>query len=70
GDDVWNFYNAEMSANGWTLASSPPAAGSNFYSVTFTKGTRKAIIWFYGGEDHKVSSPVLATGYRIEILYK
>jgi transcription elongation factor Elf1 len=70
GDEVWNFYRTEMSANGWTLASDAPAAGSNFYSVTFTKGTRKAITWFYGGETHSASSPPVPSGYRIEILYK
>ncbi|MCL6471919.1 MAG: hypothetical protein K6T91_03825 [Firmicutes bacterium] len=70
GDQVWNFYKNEMAARGWTLASSEPAAGSNFYSVAFTKQAQKAIIWFYGGEDHKTTSPVLASGYRVEILYK
>lgn len=69
GDAVWNFYSTEMTANGWTMASAAPAAGSNFYSVTFTKGTRKAMIWFYGGEAH-TASPAPATGYRAEILYK
>lgn len=70
GDDVWDFYRTEMSANGWSLVSDAPATGSNFYSVTFTKGDRKAVIWFYGGEDHKASSPVLDSGYRVEILYR
>lgn len=69
GGDVWAFYQSEMAGNGWTLTSDAPAAGSEFFSVTFTKGTHKAIIWFYGGESH-TASPVQAGGYRIEILYK
>jgi len=69
GDAVWTLYQTEMAANGWTLVSDPPAAGTNFFNETFTKGTRKVLIWFYGGEGH-TASPVLAAGYRIEILYK
>jgi len=69
GDAVWPFYQTEMAANGWTLISEPPTAGSDFFNVTFTKGTRKAVIWFYGGEGH-TASPVRDAGYRIEILYK
>lgn len=69
GDAVWQFYQTEMAAGGWTLTSASPAAGSDFFTVTFTKGTRKAVIWFYGGETHN-ATPVLAGGYRIEIIYK
>lgn len=69
GDNVWQFYQAQMPAKGWTLTSDAPAAGADFFKVTFTNGTHKALIWFYGGENHN-ASPVLASGYRIEIIYK
>lgn len=69
GDTVFDFYNAQMTANGWTLSSDAPAAGTDFFTVTFTKGERKAVIWFYGGESHN-ASPVAESGYKIEIVYK
>lgn len=69
GDNVFAFYSNQLVGNGWALASDGPAPGANFYSVTFTKGIHKAVIWFYGGEDHNVS-PVSPGGYRVEILYK
>jgi hypothetical protein len=65
GGEVSDFYSAQMSANGWTLVSADSAVGS----MTFTKDTRKAVIWVYGRETPSASSPP-ATGYRIEILYK
>ncbi len=68
GDAVWAFYQAEMAENGWVLSSEAPAAGANLYSVTFTKGIHKAIIWFYGGEAHNAEPA--AGGNRVEILYK
>ncbi|MBE0447372.1 MAG: hypothetical protein IBX64_04615 [Actinobacteria bacterium] len=71
GDDIWNFYRTKMSVEDtWTLTSAAPEAGSNHYSVTFTKGSRKVMIWFYGGETHFASSPHVPSGYRVEVLYK
>lgn len=68
GDDVWAFYRDEMGADGWTLPAAP-VPGANFFNLTFTKGTRKATVWFYGGSERN-ASPVLTSGYKIEILYK
>ena len=65
---VWDFYEREMSIRGWSYDQSP-ALGSDFYKVTFTKGTRKALLWFYGGAGHE-SSQVIPGGYRVEIVYK
>lgn len=68
GEEVWQFYNEQMTSLGWTLNSSPPAQ-SNFFDITFTKLSRKVRVSFYGGENH-TASPLVSTGYRIEILYK
>ena len=70
GDDVWAFYSANMVSGGWTLISEAPQPSSIFYSATFAKGTRRAMIWFYGAEAHDPSAPPLSSGYRIEIAYK
>lgn len=70
GDKVWAYYSNKLVANGWTVASQAPASGSNFFNVTFTKGTNhKAVVWFYGGSAHN-AEPVMTAGYRIEIVYK
>ncbi|MBU7008324.1 hypothetical protein [Phosphitispora fastidiosa] len=67
-ESVWDFYEREMSIRGWSY-NQPPALGLDFYKVTFTKGTHKARLWFYGGAGHE-SSPVIPGGYRVEIVYK
>ena len=69
GQSVWTFYKAEMAAKGWTQASADPTPGSNYFSVTFTKDAHKTVIWFYGGENHS-ASPVVSSGYRVEIIYE
>lgn len=69
GKVVRDYYNAELTSGGWTLASALPGDDSNFYDMTFTSGQRKVRISFYGGEDHN-DSPLVSSGYRLEILYK
>jgi flagellar hook assembly protein FlgD len=69
GDAVFNYYQQQMSLNSWNLVSTAPAPGIDFFTVTYEKGTHKAMIWFYGGSAHN-ASPVLEAGYRIEIIYK
>lgn len=69
GDQVWTYYRGALTAAGWTVATAPPAPGSDLYSVTFKKGAHVALLWYYGGETH-ASGPVVSTGHRIEVLYK
>jgi hypothetical protein len=69
GDAVWEFYVTEMQVNGWSLVSEVPDSGANSYPAEFSKGSRKAVIWFYGGETHG-DVTVSTGGYRLEILYK
>lgn len=68
GSSVWGFYEQEMASGGWTLVSVDPSTPQDYFVASFTKGTRKVYIWFYGGENH-AASPVLSKGYRLEILY-
>ena len=69
GKAIRDFYNSELVARGWTLAPALPDDGSNYYDMTFTQNEAKVRISFYGGEDH-TGSPVVSSGYRVEILYK
>ena len=69
GKDIRDHYNTELTSSGWTLASTLPADESNYFDMTFTSGQRKVRISFYGGEDHN-ASPLVSSGYRLEILYK
>lgn len=74
GDQVWNYYSTQMQSLGWALASDAPTTGITYFKVnftkldSFTKVTRKATIWFYGGDNHN-EAPVSTTGSRIEIFY-
>lgn len=66
---VWAFYQQEMAARGWVLANVEPFVPVDSFTATFTKGTGKAIIWFYAGEN-RATTPPLLKGSRLEILYK
>lgn len=66
---VWTYYKQNMSLNGWTPPATEPAAASNFFSAEFSKGTRRVTVFFYGGENH-AASPLVGSGYRLELLYK
>lgn len=68
GDQVWNFYNTQLPAKGWSTVDPAPAPGATGFRVKFTKGTASMLIWFYGGSDH-ANDPVLQQGARIEIIY-
>lgn len=66
---VWAFYQQEMDARGWVLASVEPSVPEASFTASFTKGAGKAIIWFYAGEN-RAATPPLEKGSRLEILYK
>lgn len=68
GYSVWTWYRDNLQKLGWTVTSGEPQAGSNYYNVTFNKGTKNATLWVYGGSDH-AAGPVLATGYKVELVY-
>ena len=65
---VFDYYNTKLTADGWTLVSPLPAQ-PDFFQVTYEKGTHWQTIWFCGGSGH-TASPVLDSGYRIEVIYK
>jgi hypothetical protein len=65
---IWSYYNSNMDLKGWIPPALAPDTTGNFFSAEFTKGNRKATIFFYGGENH-CATPLTAGGYRIEILY-
>lgn len=67
-NDVWNYYNTELTEKGWKLISAQPNIGDNYFKVEYAKDNRKVLIWFYGGENH-ADSPLVSTGFRIEIIY-
>ncbi len=66
---VWAFYRDQMAAAGWSLASGAPVSGDTTFKATFTRGSHSVVVWFYGGEGH-TASPVVSTGYRVEVLYR
>ena len=66
---VWSYYSDNMAADGWTLTSNAPVDGVDTFTVTFTKESRKMVLWFHKGEtpgDNQTSGD----GYRITIVYK
>lgn len=67
--DVYNYYFDALTSKGWVGTSAAPSFADNFFDVNFTKDLHKAKIMFYGGAYHN-AAPVVAGGYRIEILYK
>lgn len=69
GEAVYTYYTTQMAANGWTVAPHAQVV-SDFFSLSFTKGERQAVVWFFGGENHSASSPLAASGYKVEIIYK
>ena len=68
GDIVWAWYRDNMQQLGWTIASGAPPAGSDYFTVTFTKEDKKAVLWFYGGES-PAAGPVISAGYRVTMIY-
>lgn len=69
GAAIWAYYKENMATNGWTAPATDPSTSTNFFSAEFTKGKNKVTIFFYGGENH-TATPVVPTGYRLEILYR
>lgn len=70
GDQIWNFYQNELTVKGWTVASGTPASGSNNYSVKFTKNNRQLELLFFDGAVPGGTNQAESGGYRIQIIYK
>lgn len=66
---AWSYYRDNMAADGWTLTSNAPVDGVDTFSVTFTKESRKMVLWFHRGET-PADSQTSEGGYRITIVYK
>jgi len=76
GPQVWDYYSQNMTVNGWVYAgiewavtAVEPVTQTNFFTAEFTKDKRKVTVFFYGGENHS-PTPVVSSGYRLELLYK
>jgi len=76
GPQIWDYYSQNMTVNGWVytgiewaVTEVEPVTETNFFTAEFTKNKRKVTVFFYGGENHS-PTPVVSSGYRLEILYK
>jgi len=76
GPQIWDYYSQNLTSNGWVntgvewvVTATEPVTETNFFTAEFTKDKRKVTIFFYGGENHS-ATPVISSGYRLEILYK
>jgi hypothetical protein len=68
-NDIWSFYNSELTAKQWILQSGAPIDGANYFAAEFVKDSRKLMVRCFNtalGDGTGASS----SGYGIEIWYK
>lgn len=69
-DQIWDFYNWQLTTGGWTLNSGAPAAGTPAFVAEFVYGERAVTIKSYNTENSNGSGQQNSAGYRLEIWYK
>lgn len=67
--DVWVFYNTKLSAAGWMLKSSAPAADAALITSVFAKDLREVTVKAFNTQ-HDDGTGSNAQGCRIELWYK
>ncbi|MDA8233752.1 MAG: hypothetical protein M0Z31_02905 [Clostridia bacterium] len=68
-DQIWNFYNQQLSAKGWKIKTGVPAPGSPFFTAEFEKNNRRLTLKGYNTVKSDGTGETLNSGYRIEIWY-
>lgn len=69
-DQIWSFYNQQLTAQGWTVKSGAPAAGAQSFTVELEKAGRFVTVKCYNTETGAGTGQPVTSGYRIEIWYK
>jgi hypothetical protein len=68
-NDVWSFYNSELTAKQWVLQFGAPVAGASYFAAEFIKDNRKLMVRCFNtalGD----GTGATGSGYEIEIWYK
>jgi hypothetical protein len=68
-DELWSYYNEQLTANGWQLMSDAPQPGAAVISAEFEKQARYVTVKCYSTELSDGAGPT-SYGYRTEIWYK
>ena len=69
-DQVWNYYNDKLTANGWSVTSGQPSVGAAVLEAEFSNAGRSVTIKCYNTDSRNGSGGAIAAGYRAEIWYK
>ena len=68
--EIWDFYNRELTAGGWTLKSGAPAAGAAWFTAEFVNDSRAVTVKSYNTDSADGVGQPNAAGYRLEIWYR
>lgn len=67
--DVWNFYDSNLIANGWARKSGQYVTGSQFFEAEYVKNVRVVFVRCYNTVSGNGTGATVSGGFRIEIWY-